>query len=163
MRFIAFRILINVATTGMLAVGCSRPKPTTAAAPIPWPHDHYCWWSAFRTTLPPDSVSTRFARALTAMGLEPPRTGSRADTTWAEAGPTTSADYATPDLYAARIVAFRHGDSTRFRAFVATPAIDSGGAVIQFCAELLRTAKLAGLAPRAQEPDDTLSLWRRRP
>jgi hypothetical protein len=137
------------------------------------PQEH-CWWAAFRTVLPPDSVAARSARAYTALGLTGARWARLADTAWATAGPTALADGAggvAGGVYAARVVAFRRGDTTVFRPFVAARARGAVGAdsagpgalTISFCGAIGRAAQAGGTAPRDPEPDDSLAQWRRRP
>jgi hypothetical protein len=86
--------------------------------------------------------------------------GSLGDTSWAQAGPTKLEATEVP-TYAARVVAIRVADSTRFRAFVAADTI-VGGRLISICGEIMSRAGLTAIAPREQEPDDAAPRWRRR-
>ena len=100
------------------------------------------------------------------LGLSRVDWAHRADTAWAQAGPSVLADSGRVGTYAARVVAFRRGDSTLFRTFVGITSSTSSnvsGEQIGFCGETMRAAKAAGTAPRIEEPDDALPLWRRRP
>ena len=161
------------ALAGALGAGCRRPAPVTRVAPAPAAlvEDH-CWWAVFRTTLPPDTVAAHFARAFTALGLTDARTARLADTAWAQAGPTVLGG-PRGGTYAVRVVAFRRGDTTLFRHFVAVglPAhgrpgpVDSmslGSGQIGFCGALGRAAAVHGAAPRGPNGEETLPVWTRR-
>ena len=131
-----------------------------------WPPDERCWWAPFRTALPPDSVAVRFARAYMMLRMSRANWSHLADTAWAEAGPSVLADSGRVGTYAARVVAFRRGDSTLFRTFVgitSSTSSDVSGEQIGFCGEPMRAARTAATAPRIEEPDDSLPMWRRRP
>ncbi len=168
-------LLLALAASSWLA-GCRRvPEPVAATEPAPAP-ERYCWWAAFRTVLPPDSVAARHARAFQQLGLSEVGWSHQADTAWAQAGPTRLAiPGRPPGTYAARVVALRRGDSTFFRPYVAVdPASPEGAATpadagslgarrIEFCGEIGRTAQTQGVAPREPDGEDTLSIWRRRP
>jgi hypothetical protein len=158
---------ILLVTTGALAVGCNHPKAQTAITPSAGPEFGHCWWAAYRTALPPDSVAARYARAYTTVGLSNSSWSHLADTAWAEAGPTPLSREGTTLIYAGRVVAIRRGDTTFFRPFNALQEDDgsghAGGHRIGFCAEVSRAALTGGTAPREEEPDDSLPLWRRRP
>lgn len=132
----------------------------------------HCWWAAFRTALPPDSVAVRSARAYATLGLAAGRSGRLADTAWAEAGPTVLAGPSRAGAYAARVVAYRRGDTTYYRPFLsvtprdAATRADSGRLTrerIGFCGEIGRGAQIGGTAPAGEEPDDASPRWRRRP
>lgn len=104
-----------------------------------------------------------------------------ADTAWAQGGPTALVG---PDrgatVYAARVVAYRRGDTTFFRPFASVAAFASRpgdaradaapaegasleGRLIAFCGEIGRASQTHGAAPREEERDDSLPVWRRRP
>lgn len=142
--------------------------------------EQYCWWAAFRTTLPPDSVAVHFVRAFGQLGLRGGTWTQRGDTTWAHAEPTTLAawDGAT---YAARLVAYHAGDSTHFRHFVSVApppggwpaphdsvtadgrhvAISTSGSPIGFCGALGRAAQVHGTAPANPDGEEKLQIWTR--
>ena len=132
------------------------------------PSYEHCWWAAYRTAMSPDSVAARYASAFTTVGLSNSRWSHLADTAWAEAGPTPLVRNAGTRTYSGRVVAIRRGDTTFFRQFNAVqlqPA-DSGGRgalAIGFCLDMNRAAMTGGIAPRDEEPDDAMPLWRRRP
>jgi hypothetical protein len=170
------RLLANaVAAVAALAVGCRRPAPATPVAPVRIVADQHCWWSVFRTDLPPDTVAVHFVRAFVALGLSDAAWHQVADTTWAQAGPTVLADAHGSGIYAARVVAYRHGDSTHFRHFVgviapalgwAPPPFDSansGSRTIPFCGALGKAAAVHGTAPGNPDGEEKLELWRRIP
>jgi hypothetical protein len=157
----------------MAVGGCRRPAAAdTRPAPfVPDPEEH-CWWAAFRTVLPPDSVAARSAQAYTTLGLSGATSGHLADTAWAQAGPTVLAGPGRVGAYAARVVAYRRGDSTYYRPFVSVTPRDSAARAdtarvtrerIGFCGEIGRAAQARGTAPADEEPDDAPPLWRRRP
>lgn len=165
-------------------LGASCHHQTVGAVPAPAPAtEGYCWWSVFRTTLPADTVAVRFGRAFTALGLSGATWAQRADTTWAHAGPTRLDGAWGGGTYAARMVAYRNGDSTHFRHFVAvTPppqgwaaprdsvtadgrhlSLSPAGNPIGFCGALGRAARVHGTAPREPSGEESLDVWRRRP
>jgi len=151
---------------GSLNAGCRHLRRATASTPVAWPPEDRCWWAPFRTALPPDSVAVRFTRAFATLGLSGASWSQQADTAWAEGGPSVLSDSAWVGTYAARVVAFRRGDSTLFRPFVAVQPRDSSNIardLIGFCAQAMRAARAGATAPRTEEPDHTLPLWRRRP
>jgi hypothetical protein len=159
-------VLVALSTAaGSMIAGCRRPPAETTSAALAWPAEERCWWAPFRTALPPDSVAVRFARAYTTLGLTGATWSHRADTAWAQAGPSVLADSARRGTYAARVVAFRRGDTTLFRPFVATPpdAPNPARDQIAFCGETMRVSRPLAIAPRVEEPDHALPLWRRRP
>src|SRR3954453_21610087 len=89
-----------------LLVACRR-QPTILARPWAdaWPTEEHCWWAAYRTPLPPDSVADRFSRAFARSGLSDVRAGTLGDTAWSQAGPTTLGDSTRARAYAMRVVA----------------------------------------------------------
>jgi hypothetical protein len=100
------------------------------------------------------------------LGLSRAEWSHRADTAWAQAGPSVLTDSGRVGTYAARVVALRRGDSTVFRTFVALRSSTSSDVAreqIGFCGETMRMAKAEATAPRIEEPDDALPIWRRRP
>jgi len=158
---------ILLAITAALAAGCHHPRPQTGITPTAQPEYEHCWWAAYRTGMSPDSVAARYAGAYTTVGLSNSSWSHLADTAWAEAGPTALAREGDTLTYAGRVVAIRRGDTTFFRPFNALQADDGTGKAgahrIGFCGEVSRAAMTGGTAPRDEEPDDTLPLWRRRP
>jgi hypothetical protein len=164
-RPITFLAALSAAVVAL--VGCRRPPAATSSGPRLLPAEERCWWAPFRSMLPPDSVAVRFARAFAALGLTDGRWSHLGDTAWAEAGPSVLSDsiHIATGTYAARVVAFRRGDTTLFRTFVATPGVAPSVARdnIMFCGETMRAAKTGALAPRVEEADDASPVWRRRP
>lgn len=146
----------------LLGVACHRttPRASTITASR-WPTEQHCWWAAFRTTMPPDSVETRFETALEAIGFARGHRGSLGDTSWAQAGPQVLPAPET-GVYASRVVAIRLGDSTRTRIFVGGDSVANARS-IPMCAEIMRRATLRAFAPRDEERDDSAPQWRRRP
>ena len=158
---------ILLAITATLAVGCHHPRAQTAITPRAALEYGHCWWAAYRTAMSPDSVAARYARAYTTVGLANSGWAHFADTAWAEAGPTALVREGDTLTYAGRVVAIRRGDTTFFRPFNALQPDDGTGKGtgyrIGFCGEVSRAALTGGAAPRDEEPDDSLPLWRRRP
>lgn len=110
-------------------VGCQHQSVAVSSQPalLPLSQENYCWWTLLLTTLPPDSVAARFQGSLAAGGLTNATWTQRADTAWAQAGPTLIPDSSLADAgYAARAVAYRHGDTTRFRFYVSVSAPSMG-------------------------------------
>ena len=149
-----------------LSTGCHRSTVQSSTTPVVWPAEEHCWWAALRTALPPDSVAERYARAYQALGLSGVGWSRQADTAWALGGPTSLARAAGNGTYAARVVAYRRGDTTLVRGFVGVKpdaAQLSASLSIPFCADVLREAKARTTAPRGEERDDSAAVWRRRP
>jgi len=149
------------ATALAVAAACHRRVSATPTPMLAWPAEGHCWWAAYRTTMPPDSVVTRFEGALASIGFSARRSGSLGDTAWAQGGPSTL-ERPHAGTYAARVVAIRMGDSTQFRPFVAVDTTD-GARLIEMCGEIMRRAAFHASVPREQEPDDSTPRWRRRP
>lgn len=155
---------LTVASASM--ADCHRPAVQTAATPRASLEELHCWWAKFRTTVPPDSVAARYARAYATLGLSQTGWSHQADTAWAEGGPTVLTRPAGAGTYTAHVVAYRRGDTTFFRPFAGVrPAgtENAGGLLIPFCGDVARAAQTGGAAPRDEERDDSLPVWRRRP
>lgn len=155
-----------LAIAGTLIAACHRPDVQTASKSLGWPGEEHCWWLPLRTAMPPDSVAARYARAYAALGLSGTGWLRRADTAWAEGAPTALSRPASTGVYAARVVAYRHGDTTFVRPFVAVrtdDAVNTGNLTIPFCGDVAREAKALTTAPRDGAPDDSALVWRRRP
>lgn len=151
-------------------------RPAPAAAPVR-PAEGYCWWAVFRSPLRVDTVVARYARAYARVGLSGVAWSHAGDTAWAHAGPTVLGGAHANGTYAARIVAYQHGDSTHFRTYVLLippaggwPGSDSAvvrgdnvgaGRQIGFCAELGRAAGAEGTAPGWTDGEEKLGLWQR--
>jgi hypothetical protein len=168
-----------VALLAATGAGCHRaalPMPA-ASAPLAL-EEEYCWWTVFRTTLPPDSVAEHFVRAFAQLGLSGGTRAARGDTAWAHAEPTTRTEW-PGGTFAARVVAYRVGDSTHFRHFVsvAPPAggwpashdsvtadgrhvsISPQGARIGLCGALGRATQVHGTAPVNPDGEEKLDIW----
>jgi hypothetical protein len=155
--------LLAIATA--LTAGCHHPAQT-AVTPRASIEEGHCWWSAFRTAMPPDSVAAQYAQAYATLGLTGAGWSQQGDTAWAQAEPTLLERPEGTGTYVARVVAYRRGDTTFFRSYdgvqSAGPA-NLGAMAIGFCGEASRASHVAAAAPRDEEPDDSLPLWRRRP
>jgi hypothetical protein len=150
---------------GALSAGCHRSRAETVSTPTSWPEEDHCWWAAHRTAIPPDSVAVRYAQAFATLGLSGAGWSHQADTAWAEGGPAVLARPAGTGLYAARVVAYRRGDTTFVRPFLAVRSageVNAGRLAIEFCGDAIRAAKAGLTAPREEERDDSLPVWRRR-
>jgi hypothetical protein len=154
-----------LAVVGALFVGCHRPGAQMAPTPRASLDEGHCWWAAFRTAMPPDSVAMRYAQAFTTLGLTGAGWAQQGDTAWAQAEPTLLSRPAGAGTYAARVATYRRGDTTFFRSFVvARPegTANGGAMLIQFCGDASRASQVAATAPRDEERDDSLPVWRRR-
>ena len=159
-------IATAVILTSALATSCHRPEVATPA-PLAL-HEEYCWWAVFRTTLPPDSVAVHFVRAFQSVGLTDATWTQRADTAFAEAGPTRLPVEWEGARVAARVVAYRRGDSTHFRHFVGlqqapSDSTNEGARRIGLCGALGQAAQLHGTSPREPDGEEKLDLWTHRP
>jgi hypothetical protein len=169
-------ILRSILLLAVLSIGACRHSAPTPLAPAAaaWPQDDHCWWTAIRTTLPADSVGRRFADAFASLGLKPVISARVGDTLLVRGGPGLLGAPHPPAAYAARMVAFPSGDSTRFRWFksIVPPAggdaalADSASATargIGFCGEIGKAVAIQGWAPRDPTREDSLAVWSRVP
>ncbi len=159
-----------------LSAGCHHRAVTIRAQPaLAGPSENYCWWTLLRTALPPDSVAARFQLGFTAIGLTGATWTRSADTVWVHAGPTPLERGLTGAMYAGRAVAYRQGDSTNFRYYVAIapPAQEqaqTGSAGerplpnVELCGQIAQASAIPSSRPR-RDPngEDSLEVWRRRP
>ena len=156
---------VTLAVIGTLSGGCHRSTAQTATKPSLWPTEEHCWWARQRTAAPPDSVAVRYARAFATLGLSGAGWSHQADTAWAEGGPTVLSRSDGTGRYAARVVAYRRGDTTFVRPFVAIRSDGEAGdgrLAIPFCGDAMIAAHAGLTSPREEEPDDSLPVWRRR-
>jgi hypothetical protein len=133
--------------------------------PTSWPEESHCWWARYRTAIPPDSVAVRYARAFATLGLSGAGWSHQADTAWAQGGPTVLSRPSGTGLFAARVVAYRHGETTFVRPFNAVRSSDEGNLgrlSIEFCGDASRAAHAETTTIKQEEPDDSLPVWRRR-
>jgi hypothetical protein len=155
-----------------LGAGCRRSVVSTTV-PAQMQEDH-CWWAVLRSPLQPDTVAIRFLRAFTTVGLAHAAWTRSGDTAWARAGPTQLSDRHGGAMYSSRAVAYRRGDSTHFRHYVAialspdgrVAAVDTvgmGARQIGFCGEIARAAALPTSVPRSPTGEETLTVWTRTP
>ena len=108
----------------------------------------------------------RYSRAFSTLGLSGAEWSQAADTAWAEAGPTVLERAGSKAICAARVVAYRRGDTTLVRPFIAVRPGDStfvGRLFIPFCGDVIRAAEASTTQPPNEEREDSLPLWRRRP
>lgn len=127
-----------------------------------------CWSYVASSPLPPEGVARRYMDAFHAVGLGDPMWFTHADTAWALTHPVALDSAGQGARYAARVVAFRKGDSTHFRQYVtrlaaaATSPADSASArgLTHLCAEINHAAAIDTTAPSAPTGDETLSVWR---
>ena len=165
MRCHLIRHAVVPAVTATLSASCHRSAPQTVSTPNSWPEEDHCWWARLRTAIPSDSVAARYARAFATLGLSGTGWSHQADTAWAEGGPTVLSRPDGIGVYAARVVAYRRGNTTFVRPFVAVRPDDvvNAGLSIRFCGDAIRAAEAGTTMPRAEERDDSLPVWRRRP
>ena len=142
---------------GVSAQACKPSRPKVAVVPVSLNEEH-CWWAVYRTALPLDTVANRFARAFTKLGFAPSAPSQAGDTAWINAGPARLSGYGGRPIEA-RMVAYRAGDSTHFRTFVATGASQA----IELCQQISQAAPVGGVTLREPDGEETLSVWRRRP
>src|SRR3954467_3362104 len=141
---------------GVSLYGC-HPSPRQVSATPVAPNEEHCWWAVYRTSLPLDTVADRFARAFTSIGFAPSPPSQVGDTAWINVGPSRLSGYDGRPIEA-RMVAYRAGDSTHFRTFVAT----GGSQAIELCQQISRAAPVGGVALREPDGEEKLSVWRRR-
>ncbi|MEP6691755.1 MAG: hypothetical protein ABJD07_11410 [Gemmatimonadaceae bacterium] len=144
----------------------SSPLPATSK----WEH---CWWTVLATLLPPDTVASRFQRAFVAMGQTGATRKHSADTASAHGGPAPLDSLYGGAILESRAVAFRQGDTTRFRYFVAiTPPVVAQSAPrtvpapshIAVCGAIAKAAAVPTLMyRRSPNADDSLPVWTRIP
>lgn len=145
----------------LLSAGCHR-HPVVIAPAQPAlassAQEDPCWWTVLRTTLPPDSVAVHFQRGFAAVGLANATWAHSADTAWAYAGPTPLSRGPAGAVYASRVVAYLHGDSTHFRYYVsiAPTSLMRGSVIIPFCGEIATATDIPRSAPNWRR--DTHSL-----
>jgi hypothetical protein len=164
-----------------IALAACRHAPPVPVTPLAM-KEQYCWWAVFRTTLPADSVAVHFVHAFSQLGLRGATWAQHGDTTWAHAEPTRLADQHGA-TYAARVMAYRVGDSTHFRHYVSVAPPEGGwpvaydsvtadgrhvsvspaGSPIGFCGALGQTARVHGTAPADPDGEEKLELWTRTP
>lgn len=153
--------------------GC-RHRPAHTAPAASALEEDYCWWTILRTTLPPDTVAARFATAFTAVGLAGAAWTHAGDTARAQAGPTPLDRPPAGVAWAARAVAYRQGDTTRFRYYTAAAlpvggrarASDLtrlGGSMIPLCGDIARATGLRWTAAPSPGAVESLSVWRATP
>jgi hypothetical protein len=161
---------------------CRRPIQT-ATVPLPanWSH---CWWTAIRSTLPPDSVAARYRRAFVMAGLTSVKWTRSADTIWLRGGPAPVLhDEANPfdsvqagETFWVRVAVFPQKDSSHFRLYVAIVAPPRGWAhpgdssdlasrqTFPVCEAIARAADVRWIR-RSGDPGDEekLPVWSRIP
>ena len=150
-----------VISLGISVYACNPSPPKVAAVPVSLDERH-CWWAVYRTSLPLDTVANRFARAFTSIGFAPSAPSQVGDTAWINVGPSRLSGY-EGRLIEARMVAYRAGDSTHFRTFVATCASLATSQAIELCQQISRAAPVGGVTLREPDGEEKLSVWRRRP
>jgi hypothetical protein len=148
--------VLSVISLGVAVYSCNPSRPKVAVVPVS-PNEEHCWWAVYRTSLPLDSVTARFARAFTSLGFGASAPSQLGDTAWINVGPSRISGYDGRSI-AARMVAYRAGDSTHFRTFVATGESQA----IDLCQQISRAAPVGGVSLREPDGEEKLSVWRRR-
>lgn len=157
MRIASPLAVFTAISLGVSVYACNPSPPKVAIAPVSLDEEH-CWWAVYRTSLPLDTVANRFARAFTSIGFAPSAASQVGDTAWINVGPSKISGYEGRPI-GARMVAYRAGDSTRFRTFVATGESQA----IELCQQIFRAAPVGGVTLREPDGEEKLSVWRRRP
>src|SRR3954470_3413700 len=149
-----FAPLVGV-SLGVSLYGC-HPSPRQVSATPVAPNEEHCWWAVYRTSLPSTPLPID-SRAFTSIGFAPSPPSQVGDTAWINVGPSRLSGY-EGRLIEARMVAYRAGDSTHFRTFVATGESQA----IELCQQISRAAPVGGVALREPDGEEKLSVWRRR-
>jgi hypothetical protein len=150
------RAVFTAISLGVSVYACNPSRPEVAVVPVSL-QEEYCWWAVYRTSLPLDTVADRFARAFTSIGFAPSPPSQVGDTAWINVGPSRLSGYEGRPIEA-RMVAYRAGDSTHFRTFVATGESQA----IELCQQISRAAPVGGVTLREPDGEEKLSVWRRR-
>jgi hypothetical protein len=147
---------LTVISLSVSLYACNPSPPRVAVVPVSLSEDH-CWWAVYRTSLPLDTVAARFALAFTSIGFAPAAPSQVGDTAWINVGPSRISGYDGRPIEA-RMVAYRAGDSTHFRTFVATGESQA----IELCQQISRAAPVGGVTLREPDGEEKLAVWRRR-
>ena len=156
MRIASHFAAFTVISLALSTYACNRTPPNVAAAPVSLKEEH-CWWAVYRSALPLDTVANRFAAAFTSIGFPPSPPSHLGDTAWINVGPSRLLGYEGRSIEA-RMVAYRAGDSTHFRTFVATGESQA----IELCQQISRAAPVGGVTLREPDGEEKLDVWRRR-
>jgi hypothetical protein len=156
MRIASSLAVLTVISLGVSLYGCHPSPRRVSVVPVSLKEDH-CWWAVYRTSLPLDTVASRFARAFTSIGFAPSAPTQLGDTAWINVGPSRLSGYEGRSIEA-RMVAYRAGDSTHFRTFVVTGESQA----IELCQQISRAAPVGGVTLREPDGEEKLSVWRRR-
>jgi hypothetical protein len=119
-------------------------------------------------------VAVRYAGALGAVGIANARTATLADTAWVTSSFTALSEGPAGAHYASRLTAYRAGDTTRLRYFlaiaparrgwrVATDSVQAAQRVVPLCAAIARAAAIPAWAPREPTGEEAAPVWRPRP
>jgi hypothetical protein len=156
MRIASPLAVSTVISLGVSLYGCHPSPPRVSSVPVSLNEEH-CWWAVYRTSLPLDTVAARFARAFTSIGFAPAAPSQVGDTAWINVGTSRLSGYEGRPIEA-RMVAYRAGDSTHFRTFVATGESQA----IELCQQISRAAPVGAVTLREPDGEEKLSVWRRR-
>ena len=156
MRIASPLALLTVISLCISVYACNPSPPNVSVVPVSL-KEEYCWWAVYRTSLPLDTVANRFTRAFTSIGFSPSAPSQVGDTAWINVGPSKISAYEGRPIEA-RMVAYRAGDSTHFRTFVAT----SESQAIPLCQQISQAAPVGGVTLREPDGEEKLSVWRRR-
>jgi hypothetical protein len=157
MRVASPLAVMTAISLGLSVSACNSSPPRVSVVPVSLKEEH-CWWAVYRTSLPLDTVVNRFAAAFTSIGFAPSEPSQVGDTAWINVGPSRLSGYEGRPIEA-RMVAYRAGDSTHFRTFVAT----SGSQAISLCQQISQAAPVGGVTLREPDGEEKLSVWRRHP
>jgi hypothetical protein len=153
--------LTSLLLTLFTVAACHRTRAVDTPAPATSPlTQHHCWWTSLRTTIPPDSVGARFARAFATLGFSDVMVRTNVDTVLVNDSSHVAEPVARAvvirahaaeipvDSGAARptarfeglAVAWVRADTTRVRYYLASDPAMTGGAHIGRCGALWRAA-----------------------
>jgi hypothetical protein len=143
------------------ATGCHRTRvDAPAPATVPPLAQQYCWWTSLRTSLPPDTVGARFARAFTTLGFSNVEQRANVDTVLVDDSnhvpepvpkafvihahsaelPLDSGVAQPTGRYEGLAVAWVRADTTRVRYYLARDPAMTGATHIGRCGALWRAA-----------------------
>jgi hypothetical protein len=153
------RLLVVGPILAAFVAGCYHATPPKVAA-APAANERYCWWTAFRTAVPVDTVAARYRQAYSSLGLTISGAARLGDTAWVNASSGTADPRHEPA--GARMVAYRVADSTHFRTYVVV--FDSSlSTIVPSCQQISQKAAVSAIAPRELDGEEKLAVWRRRP
>ena len=152
--------LTSLLLTLLTVAACHRTRVDSPAPATPPLTQQYCWWTSLRTTIPPDSVGARFARAFTTLGFSNVTVRANVDTALVDDSshvaenvaravvihahvaelPGDSGAVQSTARYEGLAVAWVRADTTRVRYYLARDPAMTGGTHIGRCGALWKAA-----------------------